>query len=419
MSAYHLQSGGKYRALARVYRPTCFSQVVGQPFLVQVLRQTFETGRIYHAYLLSGGHGRGKTTTARLLARSLNYDDKPTFDIPPSAWGQHCRAILNGEHIDVLEMDAASHTSVDDIRSILESIPYKPSLARYKIFIIDEAHMLSRSAFNALLKTLEEPPDHVKFIFATTDLNKIPITVLSRCQRFKLAPIDPGELEKLCERVAAQEGYTSIPGAFQLVAFHAQGSARDALSLLDQVIMQADCTQPLSVELVQKALGLVPCGYLLNLLQALARGNVKDALALAQEQYQLGVWPHVLLQDMLELLHDLTLCQVDATHTPTATLRWGGPVEALAKALDIAQLSHMWQIVSRGVQDVQTSFKPTLACSMVFVRLAHAWQAPKLTTLIQEEKKANTLEEKVRKDPFVAGFLNSFPGATITKLESL
>src|SRR5512134_3331052 len=296
-----------YRVLARKYRPATFASLIGQEALVRTLSNAFRVGRIAHAYMLSGVRGVGKTTTARIVARALNctgIDGSGGTTVSPCGVCEHCVAIAEDRHLDVIEMDAASHTGVDNIRELLDGVPYRPALARYKVYIIDEVHMLSEKAFNALLKTLEEPPEHVKFIFATTEIRKVPVTVLSRCQRFDLRRVEAAELMRHMSRVAERERVMIAPGALQLLARAADGSVRDALSLLDQAIAHGEGA--IEEDKVREMLGLVDRSLCFDILDAVMQGDAPTALALLDEQYRAGADLLNLLEDLLDLTHWLT-----------------------------------------------------------------------------------------------------------------
>ncbi len=283
-----LAADGAYRVLARKYRPQNFNDLIGQEPMVRTLKNAFETGRIAQAWMLTGVRGVGKTTTARILARALNYKtdsiDQPTIDL--SVMGEHCQAIMEGRHVDVIEMDAASHTGIDDIREIIEQVRYRPVSARYKVYIIDEVHMLSNQAFNGLLKTLEEPPPHVKFIFATTEIRKVPITVLSRCQRFDLRRIESGTLAAHLRRIAEAEQIEVDDTSLAMIARAGEGSARDSLSIFDQAI--AHGAGHVSAEAVRSMLGLADRARIIDLFEMLMRGDVAGALTEFRAQYDVG-----------------------------------------------------------------------------------------------------------------------------------
>ena len=293
-----------YQVLARKYRPQTFADLIGQDAMVRVLRNAFAEGRIAQAFVLTGIRGTGKTTTARIVAKGLNCigpdgEGGPTTE--PCGVCEHCTAIAEGRHVDVIEMDAASNTGVDDVREIVEAVRYRAASARYKVYIVDEVHMLSTSAFNALLKTLEEPPAHVKFVFATTEIRKVPVTVLSRCQRFDLRRIEPEAMIAHLADIAGREGAEAAPDALALIARAAEGSVRDALSLLDQAIAMA--TGPIEAVGVREMLGLADRGRVLDLFEAIMRGDAAGALAELASQYADGADPLVVLRDLAEITH--------------------------------------------------------------------------------------------------------------------
>jgi DNA polymerase-3 subunit gamma/tau len=370
---------GAYRVLARKYRPRTFEDLIGQEPMVRTLTNAFDSGRIAQAYMLTGVRGVGKTTTARILARALNYSvpgkvDKPTVHMP--ALGEHCAAIMEGRHVDVIEMDAASHTGIDDIREITEAARYYPTLARYKIYIIDEVHMLSSQAFNGLLKTLEEPPEHVKFIFATTEIRKVPVTVLSRCQRFDLRRIDSEKLIGLLRSITEKEKIDIEDQALALIARAAEGSARDALSLLDQAA--AHSAAAVTAEDVRGMLGLADRARVIDLFAALMRGDVAAALAELADQYNVGADPAVVLQDLAVFTHLVTRLKIapsaaeDATLTPEERER----ARAFAGELSMRVLSRAWQMLLKGIAEVQEAGHPLAAADMVLVRIAYAADLP-------------------------------------------
>ncbi|SHG94734.1 DNA polymerase-3 subunit gamma/tau [Kaistia soli DSM 19436] len=368
-----------YRVLARKYRPKSFDDLVGQEPMVRTLRNAFETGRIAQAYMLTGVRGVGKTTTARILARGLNYlvpgkIDKPTIDMPEL--GVHCAEIMEGRHVDVIEMDAASNNGIDHIREIIEAVRYKPVSARYKVYILDEVHMLSGAAFNGLLKTLEEPPEHVKFIFATTEIRKVPVTVLSRCQRFDLRRIEQDRLIGLLGTITAQEGVTIDAEALAMIARAAEGSARDSLSLLDQAIAHGAGT--IVAEDVRGMLGLADRSRVIDLFEALMAGRVSDALSLLKAQYDIGAEPGVVLQDLAAFTHQVTRIKVvpgageDAGMAENERRRAG----EFAATLPLRILSRTWQMLLKGIEEAQGSSRPLAAADMVLIRIAHASDLP-------------------------------------------
>ena len=368
-----------YRVLARKYRPQSFADLIGHEAMVRTLKNAFETGRIAQGWMLTGVRGVGKTTTARILARALNYEipgqvDRPTVEL--GAEGLHCRAIMEGRHVDVIEMDAASHTGVDDVREIIEAARYKPVSARYKVYIIDEVHMLSTAAFNALLKTLEEPPEHVKFIFATTEIRKVPITVLSRCQRFDLRRIDAGALAGLIGRIAAAEHVGIDDEAVAMIARAAEGSARDGLTILDQAIAHA--SGRVGAETVRAMLGLADRGRVVELFEAVMKGDVPRALEHLTDQYDTGTEPAVVLTDLAGFTHLVTrLKHVPTTaDDPSLTEAERTAGRAFADKLSVRVLSRAWQLLVKGIAEVQAAPRPLPAAEMVLVRLAYAADLP-------------------------------------------
>ncbi|RWH75308.1 MAG: DNA polymerase III subunit gamma/tau [Mesorhizobium sp.] len=374
------EKAAAYRVLARKYRPANFSELIGQEPMVRTLTNAFATGRIAQAWMLTGVRGVGKTTTARILARALNYKtstvDQPSVDL--AVVGEHCQAIMEGRHVDVIEMDAASHTGIDDIRDIIERVRYAPVSARYKVYIIDEVHMLSTQAFNGLLKTLEEPPPHVKFIFATTEIRKVPITVLSRCQRFDLRRIDAGTLVAHLSSIAAREGIAVDDDALAMIARAAEGSARDSLSILDQAIAHGSGT--VSAEAVRAMLGLADRARIVDLFEYVMKGDVAAALAEFRNQYDTGADPAAVLTDLAEFNHLVTRLRFVPTALEDASLsederRRGAD---FAKALSVRVLSRTWQMLLKGIPEVQSSNRPVSAAEMVLIRLAHAADLPTL-----------------------------------------
>ncbi|HYY37041.1 MAG TPA: DNA polymerase III subunit gamma/tau [Xanthobacteraceae bacterium] len=369
-----------YRVLARKYRPATFDDLIGQDAMVRTVSNAFETARIPQAWILTGVRGVGKTTTARILARALNYElpdgsiTAPTIKMP--VIGMHCHAIMESRHIDVIEMDAASHNSVDDVRQINDAIRYAPVSARYKVYILDEVHMLSTQAFNALLKTLEEPPPHAKFIFATTEIRKVPITILSRCQRFDLRRVDADLLVKHLETIAGKEGIEVEPAAFALVARAAEGSVRDALSLLDQAIAHA--AGPVRAEDVRQMLGLADRVRVIELFEALMRGDIAAALTELRAQYDTGADPAVVLTDLADFTHFVTRVKIVPAVADDRSLieieRARG--RACAEKLSMRVLSRTWQMLLKGIAEVDAAGRPLAAAEMVLVRIAHAADLP-------------------------------------------
>jgi DNA polymerase-3 subunit gamma/tau len=369
-----------YRVLARKYRPTTFDDLIGQDAMVRTVSNAFEAGRIPQAWILTGVRGVGKTTTARILARALNYEladgavTAPTIKMP--ALGVHCQAIMESRHIDVIEMDAASHNGVDDVRQINDAIRYAPVSARYKVYILDEVHMLSGAAFNALLKTLEEPPPHAKFIFATTEIRKVPVTVLSRCQRFDLRRVDAGVLVTHLAGIAAKEEITVEPEALALVARAAEGSVRDSLSLFDQAIAHA--AGPVRAQDVRQMLGLADRARTIDLFEAVMRGDVAPALKELREQYDTGADPAVVLADLAEFTHLVTRVKIVPAVADDVSLAEIERTRArgFAEKLSMRVLSRTWQMLLKGVAEVEAAGRPLAAAEMVLVRMAYAADLP-------------------------------------------
>ncbi len=375
-----------YRVLARKYRPTRFDDLIGQEAMVRTLRNAFAIGRVAHAFMLTGVRGVGKTTTARIIARALNCvgpdgGGGPTAD--PCGVCPNCTAILADRHPDVMEMDAASRTGVDDVREIIEATRFRPMQARIKVFVIDEVHMLSRNAFNALLKTLEEPPAHVKFVFATTDLRKVPITVLSRCQRFDLRRVRIAELSTHFGRIAAAEGVAAEPAALDLIARAADGSVRDGLSLLDQAIARAE--DGVRAAQVADMLGLADRESVFDLLEAVMAGRPAAALEVTERAHERGADLGVMLADLLELLHILTRLKSvpglrDSPELPEAERTRGA---ALADRLSIPALARAWQMLLKGVGEVEAAPDRRAAAEMVLIRLCYAADLPSPGDLVR------------------------------------
>jgi DNA polymerase III subunit gamma/tau len=369
-----------YRVLARKYRPSSFDDLIGQDAVVRTVSNAFETGRIPQAWILTGVRGVGKTTTARILARALNYElpdgsvKGPTIHMP--VLGVHCQAIMESRHMDVLEMDAASHTGVDDVRQINDSVRYAPASARYKVYIIDEVHMLSTAAFNAFLKTLEEPPEHAKFVFATTEIRKVPITVLSRCQRFDLRRVEADVLMAHLANIATKEGVEVEVEALGIIARAAEGSVRDSLSLFDQAIAHA--AGPVRADAVRQMLGLADRTRVIDLFEHLVRGDIAAAFTEFREQYDTGADPVVVLSDLAEFVNFVTRVKIVPATADNVAF---GETERL-RARDVAAkismrvLSRMWQMLLKGITEVQGATRPAAAAEMVLVRIAYAADMP-------------------------------------------
>ncbi|MCZ8150960.1 MAG: DNA polymerase III subunit gamma/tau [Rhodobacteraceae bacterium] len=376
-----------YRVLARKYRPETFADLVGQEAMVRTLRNAFAADRIAHAFIMTGIRGTGKTTTARIIAKGLNCvgpdgTGGPTTD--PCGKCDPCRAIAEGRHVDVMEMDAASRTGVGDIREIIDSVHYRAASARYKIYIIDEVHMLSNSAFNALLKTLEEPPAHVKFIFATTEIRKVPVTVLSRCQRFDLRRIEPEVMMALLRRIATAEGAQITDGALALITRAAEGSARDATSMLDQAI--ANGMGEVTADQVRAMLGLADRGRVLDLFDLVVTGDAGGALAELAAQYSDGADPMAVLRDLAEITHWLSVVKV----TPAAAEDPTTPPDEAARGLDMAGrlpmrvLTRLWQMLLKALEEVAMAPNAMMAAEMAVIRMTHVADLPDPETLIRK-----------------------------------
>lgn len=369
-----------YRVLARKYRPSSFDDLIGQEAVVRTVSNAFETGRIPQAWILTGVRGVGKTTTARILARALNYEmpdgsvKGPTIHMP--TLGVHCQAIMESRHMDVLEMDAASHTGVDDVRQINDSVRYAPASARYKVYIIDEVHMLSTAAFNAFLKTLEEPPEHAKFVFATTEIRKVPVTVLSRCQRFDLRRVEADVLMTHLANIAAKENVEIEPEALGIIARAAEGSVRDSLSLLDQAIAHA--AGQVKADAVRQMLGLADRTRVIDLFDSLARGDIAAAFKEFRDQYDVGADPVVVLSDLAEFVNFVTRVKIVPATADNVAYGETERVRAkdFASKISMRVLSRMWQMLLKGIAEVQAATRPAAAAEMVLVRIAYVADLP-------------------------------------------
>ena len=376
-----------YRVLARKYRPQTFAELLGQEALVRTLSNAFREGRVAHAFILTGVRGVGKTSTARILARGLNCqgaDGAGGPTLQPCGQCEPCRAIAEGRHLDVLEVDAASRTGVDDMREMLDGVAYRPVTARFKIYIIDEVHMLSKSAFNALLKTLEEPPEHVKFVFATTEIHKVPVTVLSRCQRFDLRRVPEDLLLGHFRDIARAEGVAADEAALSLIARAAEGSVRDGLSLLDQAIAHGDSR--LTADSVRELLGLSSRAGLFDILDRVLAGDVPAALAALRQAYDAGADPVLLLQELLELTHWLTRLKLlpELASDPTFPEEERRRGQAMAARLEIPVLSRLWQALLKGLSEVRTAPHGLAALEMVLIRLAYMSPLPTPEELVRQ-----------------------------------
>ena len=383
------QKPAEYRVLARKYRPRDFSELKGQEALVRTLTNAIQSGRVAHAFMLTGVRGVGKTTTARIIARALNCEKGPT--ITPCGTCDQCVAISEDRNIDVLEMDAASRGSVEEIRELIDTVQSAPVAGRYKIFILDEVHRLSKAAFNALLKTLEEPPEHTKFVFATTEIRKVPITILSRCQRFDLRRIGTDVLENYFTELLRKEKVEAEQGAVALIARAADGSARDGLSLLDQAISREP--QKITEQQVREMLGLVDRSITLDLFEAIMKGSSTEALALLDSLHKGGADALMVLQDLLDLTHYLTKVRVapevaKGMSLPEAERVRGG---VLAQNLSVPTLTRTWQMLLKGAPEIQHAFNPQLALEMLVIRLLYVSDQPTPGDVLKQLKDGSTV----------------------------
>lgn len=382
-------SAQPYRVLARKYRPQTFAELIGQEAMVQTLANAIRRDRLAHAFLMTGVRGVGKTSTARLIAKALNCigpDGQGSPTIDPCGVCEPCVAIAEGRHIDVIEMDAASHTGVDDVREIIEAVRYAAVSARYKIYIIDEVHMLSRNAFNALLKTLEEPPAHVKFLFATTEVDKLPVTVLSRCQRFDLrriaAPMLASHFAAICEK----EGVEAEGEALAMVAAAAEGSVRDGLSILDQAIAHADLdgAGQVSAEKVRDMLGLSDKSVQRTLVAAILEGRASELLEIVAHQFALGVEPIAMMRGLMDLTHRIAVAQVSGNAADAYSTEEREAIEGWAKALRAGQVHRLWQLLLKGHDEVKSAPDPLVAAQMALLRVLHAADMPDPGALVRK-----------------------------------
>ncbi|WP_170603321.1 DNA polymerase III subunit gamma/tau [Ruegeria arenilitoris] len=382
-----------YQVLARKYRPETFADLVGQDAMVRTLKNAFAADRIAQAFIMTGIRGTGKTTTARIIAKGMNCigpdgEGGPTTE--PCGQCEHCIAIMEGRHVDVMEMDAASRTGVNDIREIIDSVRYRAASARYKIYIIDEVHMLSTSAFNALLKTLEEPPEHVKFIFATTEIRKVPVTVLSRCQRFDLRRIEPEDMIALLRRIAAAEDTKIADDALALITRAAEGSARDATSLLDQAISHG--AGETTADQVRAMLGLADRGRVLDLMDMILRGDAAGALTELSAQYAEGADPLAVLRDLAEITHWVSVVKItpDAAEDPTVSPDERARGQDMASTLPMRVLTRMWQMLLKALEEVSAAPNSMMAAEMAIIRLTHVADLPSPEELVKRLQDAPT-----------------------------
>ena len=379
-----------YKILARKYRPETFKDLVGQEAMVKTLKNAFDANRIAQSFILTGIRGTGKTTTARIIAKGLNcigIDQKGEATVEPCGKCSNCTAIIDGSHVDVIEMDAASRTGVDDIREIIESIYYKASTGRFKVYIIDEVHMLSNNAFNALLKTLEEPPEHVKFIFATTEIRKVPVTVLSRCQRFDLRRIEPEEMIKLLQKITTCEGVNVSEDAIRLITRAAEGSARDATSLLDQAISHGGGSS--NAKHVRAMLGIADRGRVLDLFEMIMKGDTPSALTELGSQYSDGADPIVILKDLAEITHWISVAKItpNINEDPTITPDERNRGTEFSQILSMRVLTRMWQMLIKSLDEINIAPSPIMAAEMIIIRLTHAADLPPTDDLIKKIEK--------------------------------
>ncbi len=403
-----------YQVLARKYRPATFADLIGQEAMVRTLRNAFAADRIAHAFVMTGVRGVGKTTTARIIAKGLNCTGRdgtggPTTD--PCLECENCRAIAESRHVDVMEMDAASRTGVGDIREIIESVHYRAASARYKVYIIDEVHMLSTNAFNALLKTLEEPPAHVKFIFATTEIRKVPVTVLSRCQRFDLKRIEPEVMMAHLARIAALEGAALAPDALALITRAAEGSARDAMSLMDQAI--AHGAGETTAEHVRAMLGLADRGRVLDLFDMIMRGDAAAALAELAGQYADGADPMAVLRDLAEVTHWISVVKItpEAADDPTVPPDERSRGQQMAAALPMRALTRMWQMLLKSLEEVALAPNAMMAAEMAIIRLTHVADLPDPEALLRRLQDAPALPSGRGPAPGGGGAVHAAPRA--------
>ena len=384
----------QYVVLARKYRPQNFEDLLGQDALVKTLTNAIQNNRLHHAYILTGIRGVGKTTTARVIARALNCtgpDGNGGATIHPCGVCDNCKAIASGRHMDVMELDAASHTGVDDVRELLDSVRYAPTNARYKVYIIDEVHMLSKGAFNALLKTLEEPPAHVKFIFATTEIRKVPVTILSRCQRFDLQRLSVETLKDLFVKILKNENIPFSDEALDIIAKAADGSARDGLSLLDQAIVLSNAD--IKTDVVKKMLGLADRSQTLSLFESLIKGDMESVLNNVTSQYTNGATPMIILQDLINITHDMAKIKIVPKLINSTSLSEveKNTFEALSQTSSLAILSKIWQMLIKGISELNLAPSSVEALEMILLRVAYSASLPTPYEILNEVKKNSNI----------------------------
>ena len=408
----------QYQVLARKYRPQNFSQLVGQPALVQTLTNEIKNNKIHHAFILTGIRGIGKTTTARLIAKSLNCLNKKENEIDACGECEHCKAIANSCDQDVIEFDAASHTGVDDIRQIIESTAYGPINSKYKIFIIDEVHMLSKSAFNALLKTLEEPPSYVKFIFATTEIRKVPITILSRCQRFDLRRLSFEEIKDHIANICKKEGYEVEDGALSILANFAEGSARDSLSLLDRALSHNNYEKLLTEKSVSEMLGLSSKKNIYDLFLSMLEGNVNKALQQFENIYSYSLDISALMQDLLNVNHNMIMAKTlnnffEITHLPSDQV---SIIKDTISKINLSSLMRVWKLLLKGEMELKNNFDVKKIMDIIIVNVCYGSRLPALDEILKnEDKEENKIETptKDKNEDLIENITNLFDGATI------
>ncbi len=404
-----------YLVLARKYRPQNFDELVGQEVLVTTLSNAIKNNRLHHAYILTGIRGVGKTTTARIIAKTINCENATNA----KACGEceNCRLISASKHQDVIEIDAASRTGVDDIREIIDSIAYAPVLARHKIYIIDEVHMLSNNAFNALLKTLEEPPAHVKFIFATTEIRRVPVTILSRCQRFDLRRLDESEIATHLKNILEKENLSAQDLALTMIAKASEGSVRDSLSLLDQALANNNHQQNLSSELIEKMLGLNDKTKVLDLLGSLLSGNFAQSSQLFDQFYSHSSDVSQLLSDLLTTTHKITSVKLIEGYKLTDYSQFQQEkIREIAQKIPLSSLVRIWQMLTKGVSEINFSSSSKMAFEMLMVRICHLAALPDLKqVLLEVSNEKNPIAQKIdeNNDDLVSDILSSFEGAKL------